>query len=119
MSIVQDRTDLRDALENVDGVTAYVYAPSIYKPGDTWAQWAGAEPPEDGRYRNNFVHAYRVLVILPPDAERADAFVDAHLDAIVDAIAPTLTVSGIAYASLPADGSQAAFKALVITGETE
>jgi hypothetical protein len=117
--IVATRTALAGALSDVDGVRGYVYAPTVYKPGDAWAQWAGAEPPEGGRYRNNFVHSFRVIIILPVDAETSDSFVDGHLDALVDAIAPTLTVSSIGSASLPGDGTQAAFKALVITGETE
>lgn len=119
MSIVTTRTEMAGALSDVPGVRGYIYAPTIYKPGDAWAQWGGGEPPEDGRYRNNFINTYRVIVVLHPDAETADRFVDEHLDLIIDAIAPTLTVSGFAYVSLPAEGSQAAYKALVITGETE
>jgi hypothetical protein len=117
--IIETRTALAAALSAVDGVTGYRYAPTVWKIGDSWAQFINAEPPEDGRYRNNFVQAYRVIVLLSPDPETSEVFVDAHIDALVDALAPILTVSGYSQTSINPEGTQTAFRALVITGETE
>lgn len=117
--IVATRTALKDALNTVTDITGYIYAPTVYRPGDAWAQFGGAAAPEDGRYRGTFTSTFRVIVVLPADAESADAFTDAHLDDLVDAVGPVLSVTTIDYAPLPANGSQAAYNALIIIGETE
>lgn len=117
--IVNLKQDVVNALAGVDDVTGYLYSPTVWKPGDAWAQWAGAEPGESGRYSRNFTHTYRVIVVLPADRETADRFADDRMADLVDALAPHLTVTEIVYTKLPAEGSQAAYNSLVFIGETE
>jgi hypothetical protein len=117
--IVALKTDIAAAVSAVDGVTGYLYAPTVWKPGDAWAQWAGAEPGEQGRYATTFTHTYRVIVVLPADRETADGFADDKMAGLVAAVAPYLTVSEIIYTKLPGEGTQAAYNALAIIGETE
>lgn len=117
--IIATRTALANALAGVDDVAGYAWPPSTYKPGDAWGQYGGAAAAENGRYRTTFTTTYRVILILPADQEAADAFVDGHLDELVEAIAPILSVTQIDIAPLPASGSAAAYNALIIIGETE
>ena len=117
--IVNLKQDVVNALNAVDDVTGYLYAPNVWKAGDAWAQWAGAEPGEQGRYQQNFTHTYRVIVVLPADREAADGFTDARLNAIVEALCPVMTISEIVYTKLPAEGAQTAYNSLVFIGETE
>lgn len=116
--IAATREAVAGALDTVADLRGYAWPPRAYKPGDAWAQWGGAGLAGDG-YATTFTSRYRVIVILPDDQKAADRFADDHLDAIVAALAPILSITGVDPVSLPADGSQAAYLALVITGETE
>lgn len=116
--IVATRQAIGAALDAVDGINGYGWPPRAYKPGDAWGQWGGAGLAGDG-YATTFTSRFRVIVVLPADQKTADAFADEHLDAIVAALAPLLAITGIDPVSLPADGSQAAYPALIIIGETE
>ena len=118
-SILEIRGALAAALDGVPGVNGYAYAPRAYKPGDAWSQWGGCEPPEAGPYPANFVHLWRVLIILPSDERAADEWTDEHLSDLVDALRPILSVTDVGDARLPADGATPAYRALLITGETE
>jgi hypothetical protein len=117
--IVATRELIRDAMSAVTGVTGYVYSPDAQRAGDAWGQWGGDEPVEGGRYATTFLRTYRVIVVLSADQRAADAWVDDHLEDIIDRLSLVLSISGYAYARVPADGSQAAYLALVITGESE
>jgi len=120
MSIIETREAIAAAVSAVAGVTGYPYAPRAYKSGDAWSQWGGAEPPDgDGRYPANFVHMWRVVFVLPADEEAADVWTDAHLEPLVDALRPILSITDIGDARLPADGAIPAYRAMIITGETE
>lgn len=117
--IVAFKNRVKAALNPVAGVTCYVYAPNVWKPGDCWPQWSGAGQPESGPYAQSFTHAYRLIVVLPADRDAADTWVDEHLDDLVAALADVISVTEIAPAKLPAEGSQAAFNGLAIIGEVE
>lgn len=119
IGIVAKKTALAAALTALTDVTGYVYAPKAYKPGDAWPRWGGAEAAETGAYARTFTHAYQVVVVLPADMIAADTWVSEHLDDIVDALADLLAITEIQYARLPAEGSQAAYHAMIIVGETE
>jgi hypothetical protein len=119
MNIVATRQALATALSSVDGITGYAYSPNAYKAGDAWGQWGGATPIEKGPYSTTLVTTFRVVLVLTADQEAADAFVSQRLDALVDALAPLLAIQGIEPFRLTPDGSNAAYNALVIIGETE
>jgi hypothetical protein len=119
MSILATRDALRARLDLVDGVTGYRYAPLAFKPGDAWGQWRGGEPGDDGRYSTSFVDTWAVVIVLSPDPETADAWVDGHLAGLLEVLKPVLSVTGYQFTPIKSDGSQAAHNALIILGETE
>lgn len=119
MSIPTTRTALADALTTVDTVTGHRYPTTTKRPGDAWPLWVGATPPDDGRYAFTFVQAWRVEVVLPTDPEAADEWVAGHIDDLVDALAPHLSITGYGPARITPQGTTAAYNALVIEGETE
>lgn len=119
MNIVDVAQALGTALNGVAGLRGFPFAPTIWKAGDAWPQWGGAGHGDQGGYSRNFVHAWRILTVLPAEVQAGMEFIDEHLDAIVDAVAPFIAVSEIDYGALPAGGSQAAYQALIIIGERE
>jgi hypothetical protein len=118
-TLATTRGRIAGALAGVDGLTGYVYAPTVYKPGDGWGQWAGDDQPETGGYATTFTRGWRVIIILPEDLRAADAFVDTRYADLVDAVATVLAITAISPSKVAAEGSQAAYNALIIIGETE
>lgn len=119
MSIAAVRAAVKVALDSVDGVTGYLYAPNIYKDGDGWCQWGGFLPPETGPYATSFTDTFRVIVIMPADQKTADLFLDAIIGPLIAALSPVMSITRGDYVKLPQSGSQAAYSALAIIGETE
>lgn len=118
--IIALKTAAAAALSTVAGVTGKVKPQAAPKSGDAWLQWAGAErTDEGGGYAQSFTHTYRVIVVLPADGLAAEEFIDARMAGIVAALADILAVGAIEFGRLPAEGSQTAYNALIVIGETE
>lgn len=114
MSNAQTRLDIAAALSTVTGINGHPARPSALNEGDAWPQWGGSEYAGGHAYTN----AWRVLVVLPQaDDITADAFVDAHGAALVDALRPVMFVDSFVPAEIPA-GSGVLY-ALLITGRSE
>jgi hypothetical protein len=76
------RAAIAAALSTVDDVTGYEYKPTTPKAGDAWPLWSGGERGP-GR---SFQYAWRVFVLLSKDERLASAWVDEHVEALVDAM---------------------------------
>jgi hypothetical protein len=76
------RDAIAAALSTVAGVTGYSYKPVTPKAGDAWPLWAGGERGP-GR---SFQYTWRVLILLPKDERAASAWIDEHVEALVDAM---------------------------------
>jgi hypothetical protein len=118
-SLATTRGSLAGAVAGVAGLVGYVYPPTVFKPGDGWAQWGGDLQVDGGPYAMTFTRKWRVIIILPEDMRVADQFVDGIYDQLIDAVSNVLAIETIEPSKLNADGSQAAYQALIITGETE
>jgi hypothetical protein len=109
------RAAIAAALDTVDGLRGYLRQPSTLRPGTAWPQWGGGTRDEESP---GFLETWRVTVVCDqgtPDA--ADAFLDAHGDDLLDALAPVLFVDSYAPARL--DTEAGPLYALVITGRSE
>jgi len=81
-TIATARQRLADAAATAPGVTAYVRRPTTPKAGDAWPLWDGAERAAGSA----FMLMYRLRVFLPQGEVEASEWIDAHLDALYDAI---------------------------------
>lgn len=90
MSIVGKRQDFATALTLVDDVHGFAYRPASPKAGDAWPIYRGAERDGD---TGMFAHTWAVGVVLPKDERAASAWIDAHVETLVD----TLAQEGVAY----------------------
>jgi hypothetical protein len=90
MSLVGKRDDLASALDLVADVRGFAYRPSSTKAGDAWPVYGGAERDDN---TGMFAHTWSVAVALPQDERAASAWIDAHIDELVD----TLARQGVAY----------------------
>jgi hypothetical protein len=84
------RQRLADAVNALDPdvYRGYVRRPTSPRAGDAWPLWDGAERADGGA----FMVSWRVRVFLPQDEIKASEWVDAHLDALYDAIEPVAYV---------------------------
>lgn len=114
MSNAQTRDEIAAALSTVEGITGYARRPAASKAGDAWPLWRSGERADGYAY----THTWVIVIVLPgTDEATADAFVDARLDDIDDALRAVLFVDGVAPARLESDGGD--ILALQITGRTE
>lgn len=116
MSTGTTRAALAAAMSTVDGVTGYarralVPAPA---PGDGWVLWRGGVRSEGWAYQ----HTWAVVIALPGDEVTADAWIEAHIDALMDALEPVMFVESFTPAVTPIAGQNEAL-ALMITGRSE
>jgi hypothetical protein len=111
MSLASVAADLKTALDTVDGVTGYVKRPGSPKVGDAWPLWRGGDRDQQSGL---FDDIWVLAVYLPQDEEAANAWIDAHTDAIVTAVRAILYIDGRVPANLGTDASPV--KGLMITG---
>lgn len=110
----QQRADIAGALDTIPGIAGHTHPPAAMNTGDAWPQWRGGEPRARG-VENTWV----VLIVAGPDGDdvTADAFADGHLDAILDALRPHLSVDRVDPALIPTEAGN--LNALAITGRSE
>lgn len=113
MSRDEDRAALAAALSTVTGVTGYARRPTSPKPGDGWVLWRGAVRDEGFA----FMETWACVIQLPGDEVKADQWIEAHEDALFEALSPLLFVESFTPAAMPA-GNNDTF-ALMITGRSE
>lgn len=116
MSHDDTRAALAAAMSTVDGVTGYarralVPAP---KPGDGWVLWQGMRRDAGAA----FVNAWAVVIALSGDEVQADAWIEAHVDDLYDALEPVMFIDSFEPAVTPLTGNSEAL-ALMITGRSE
>jgi hypothetical protein len=99
---VSIRDDLAAVLSTVDGVKGYPKAPAAWNTGDGWPLWSGANRWEDSGL---FVDTWRIMIVLPSEEGAADAWIDAHLQALVDAISPVAFIDSMVPALAQASGN--------------
>lgn len=78
-----DRAACAVALTTVDDVTGYAYRPAPPKPGDAWPFLTGLQRDEATAL---WVYVTRVFVFLPQDEREASDWIDAHAEALVEAM---------------------------------
>jgi len=114
MSNADTRQAIATALAAVAGVTGYTSTPSAPAVGDGWPQWRGADRAGGQAFTNN----WDILIVLPQNDEvTADAYADARLEALADALRPVVFVDSAVPAQIP-DASGPLY-ALLITGHSE
>lgn len=96
MSLVGDRAAIAAALSTVDGVTGYRSRPTVFTPGDAWPLLG----PLDRADGYSFTATWRVFLVLPNDEVKASEWLDAHVDALVEALLPVGYVDQIVPVSL-------------------
>jgi hypothetical protein len=82
MTLVGDRAAIKAALNTVAGVTGYAYRPATPRSGAAWPL-LGAMDRADAR---SFAITWNVYLMLPVSEIGASAWIDAHTDALVDAL---------------------------------
>lgn len=116
MSLVGKRDEIAAVLSTVDGVKGYAKRPDAPRPGDAWPQWGGSERDEN---TPAFMETWQVLVHLPADYARADAWVDSHRDALWDAVESVGWILAFEPAELGQTGGGAPINGLMITMRSE
>jgi hypothetical protein len=100
MSIAGMRAVLKTALDTVDGVRGYEYRPDSITDGDAWPVRG---PAERDQASGLFLLDWGVQVVLPSDPKQADAWMDAHVNALVTALGQVAYVTGFVGVSLSTD----------------
>lgn len=113
MSLVGDRAAIAAALTTAPDVTGYAYRPTTPRPGDAWPL-LGALDRADGLA---FYVTWRVLVFLPQDERAASEWIDAHQEALVDALEPVGYVDRIEPALVNASGTDQLALQITMRGE--
>lgn len=113
MSNADTRQEFATALSTVAGIHGHASKPSTLNEGDAWPQWRGSTP-HAGAAENRWA----VLIVLPQsDDINADAFIDSHGQALMDALRPVMFIDSIDPATIGPDNSP--MYALLITGRCE
>jgi hypothetical protein len=102
MSLAGKRQEFADALSTVPDVRGHAYRPGAPRAGDAWPTWGGSTIGEDNV---QFTNGWQVVVYLPQDERAADDWVDAHDQALYDAIQPVAHIEGFAPANLSSTGT--------------
>jgi hypothetical protein len=81
MSLTGQRQEIADALSTVEGVTGFKYRPTGLNTGMAW-------PLLDvlTSQRRDYEATWHVLVVLPPDEQKASEWFDDKYEAIADAL---------------------------------
>lgn len=117
MSTAETRVAIAEALSTVDGITGYAQKAlaKAPKPGDGWVVRRGGQRADGWA----FMQTWAVVIVLQDGDEiQADRWIDAHIDALVDALEPVMFVESWAPAVTPMTGNPQAL-ALLITGRSE
>lgn len=105
MSFAQ-RQPLAAALSTVPGVQGYAYKPGAARVGDAWPKWAGDAHEAPGA----FTTTWEIYVLVPRDDAGQEEWIEAHRDALIEALAPVLWVDQVT------PGLSGDSPALVLTG---
>lgn len=110
------RQTLATAVTAVDGVAGHPYRPATVRVGDAWPQWAGAARADNSI---GFEMSYSMVVVAAAQGDfiEADVWIDAHLDALHDALAPVMWIEAFTPVEIPSEGG--AMLGLQITGKRE
>lgn len=109
------RQELADALSTVDDINGFAYRPTVVNPGDAWPLLTGYDRNGEQLPALTFYTVWRVMVALPTDEQAADAFLDGHAVALVEALLPCGYVDSIEPALLATAGSNVGPFAMLIT----
>lgn len=110
------RNAIAAALSTVDGVTGYARRALVPSPkaGDGWVRWGGAQRDAGAAFMEAWVV---VIALATTDEVTADAWIEAHIDALYDALEPHIYIDSFVPAVDRIGGSDAL--ALMITGRSE
>lgn len=116
MSNAEKRAAIAVALSTVPDVTGYerralVTAPKV---GDGWVRWGGAVREAGSAFMESWVV---VIALMTVDEVTADAWIEAHMDDLFDALMPHIFIDSFVPAIDKIGGSDAL--ALMITGRSE
>lgn len=111
MSLTGSRAAIAAALSTVDDVHGFEFPPTAPTTGDGWPR-LGALDRDAGL---SFICTWSVFLFLPQDERAADAWIDAHHEDLVDALAAVGFVDRVAPVKLAAAGSVGESLALMIT----
>lgn len=110
------RQALATAVSMVDGVAGWPYAPKNRGVGDAWPMWSGASRA-DGSVAFEMSYSVIIVAAAQSDPQAADEWIDAHLDALHDALEPVMWIESITPVEIPSEGG--AMLGLQITGKRE
>lgn len=113
MSIAGTRADIAAALDTVTGVRGYAYRPPAPRAGDAWPLLGALERAEGLA----FYVTWRVLVLLPQDERGASDWLDAHHEALVDALEPIAFVDRVEPVTIAAAGGDQFALQIIMRGE--
>lgn len=111
MSDHDDRHEIAEALNTVDGIQCFPYYRQTTRPGDALVSWEGATRSENGF---GYMNRWDVLILLPQDHAAAEKTMSDRLDTWLDALAPVLIITGVTPAQLTLDAGMV--PAVVING---
>lgn len=113
MSLTGRREEIAAALSTAAGVTGYAYRPTTPRPGDAWPLLGVLDRAEG----DAFYASWRVLVFLPQGERDASVWIDAHYEAVVDALEQVVFVDRIEPVALAASGGDQLALQLMTRGE--
>jgi hypothetical protein len=85
------RAELAELLSTVSGVHGYERRPSGARTGDAWPRLTRLEHVAPGAWQTE----WQIVVLLPQDEARQDAWIIERLEALTDALAPAVWVTGV------------------------
>jgi hypothetical protein len=111
MSLVTDRAEIAAILSTVEGVTGHEYRPAPMMAGAGWPLLDTIERTPE------FEVTWRVVVLLPVGERRASEWMDAHVEALLDAFADFGYVERVQPANLATEGGDMDIMILTVRKE--
>lgn len=107
------RQILADAVNTVDAITCTPGYRQTVKAGEAMVRFAGLRRDASGF---GYMNTWQIVLTLPQQLSASEAFVDQHLDALLEAVEPVLIVTTAEPRELVLDNAAGTVPVLVVEG---